>query len=231
MLRLLVRFVRHPVRSLLDLPKLFCRFVRNLIRSLLALRGLFRRTMMYLGMVLLGYLLQVCVMPYLKVFGVTPNLLYVIIGIITVAYGKLRAFWAGIVFAMLTQIMLPSVSYLNLGLYSLTTLFCSFPFADKPLKTIEYERATNRHRKELPAWLRTLLCTLLNVFVYETVQVTYIYLGGSPLTLEHFLRALIDVAATGLLCLALMFPLRRGIFGRRMDAPEDTIAPVVFSQR
>lgn len=195
------------------------------------MRMLFRRTVMYVGMILFGYLLQVCVLPYLKVFGVTPNLLYVLIGIITVAYGKLRAFWAGVIFGLLTQIMLPSVSYLNLGLYSLTSLFCSFPFADKPLKTLEYERATNRRRKELPAWLRTLLCTLLNIFVYEVVQVTYIYLGGSPLTAGHFIRALVDVVATGLLGLVLMFPLRWGIFGRRMDAPEVTIAPVVFSQR
>ena len=195
------------------------------------MRMLFRRSVMYVGMILFGYLLQVCVLPYLKVFGVTPNLLYVLIGIITVAYGKLRAFWAGVIFGLLTQIMLPSVSYLNLGLYSLTSLFCSFPFADKPLKTLEYERATNRRRKELPAWLRTLLCTLLNIFVYEVVQVTYIYLGGSPLTAGHFIRALVDVVATGLLCLVLMFPLRWGIFGRRMDAPEVTIAPVVFSQR
>ena len=93
--------------------------------------NLFRRTLIYAAMVLFGYLLQVCVMPYIRVFGVTPNLLYVIIGIITVAYGKLRAFWAGVTFGLLTQVMLPSVSYLNLGLYSLTTLFCSFPFADK----------------------------------------------------------------------------------------------------
>ncbi len=195
------------------------------------MRILFRRTAMYICMILFGYLLQVCVMPYLKVFGVTPNLLYVVIGVITVAYGKLRAFWAGVTFGLLTQIMLPSVSYLNLGLYSLTSLFCSFPFADKPLKTLEYERATNRHRRELPAWLRTFLCTLLNIFVYEVIQVTYIYLGGSPLTAGHFIRALIDIGATGLLSLILMFPLRWGIFGRRVDAHEVTIAPVVFSQR
>ena len=193
--------------------------------------SLFRRTLIYVAMVLFGYLLQVCVMPYIRVFGVTPNLLYVIVGIITVAYGKLRAFWAGVIFGLLTQIMLPSVSYLNLGLYSLTTLFCSFPFADKPLKTLEYERATNHRRKELPAWVRTLLCTLLNIFVYETVQVTYIYLGGSSLTAGHFIRAGIDVAATGLLCLLVMFPVRRAIFGRSMDAQKVTIAPVVFAQR
>ena len=195
------------------------------------MNNLIRRSVMYILIILLSYLMQVCVVPYIKIFGVSPNLLYVAIGIITVAYGKLRAFWAGLIFALLTQIMLPSVSFLNLGLYSLTSLFCSFPFADKPLKTLEYERATNRKRKELPAWLRTLLCTLLNIFVYETVQVTYIYLGGNTLTADHFLRAFICILSTGLLSLLLMFPLRRGIFGKSMSTHTVAIAPVVFEQR
>ncbi len=193
--------------------------------------GLIRRSAVLLAMILIGYLLQVCVMPYVRVGGVVPNLLYVIIAIITVAYGKLRAFWAGMLFGLLTQIMLPSVSYLNLALYPLTTLFCSFAFADKPLKTLEYERAMNRKGRELAPWLRTLLCALLNVFAYEVVQVTYIYIGGSPLTAGHFARALLDVLLTGLLSLAVMFPLRRAILGRRSENQRIVIRPVVFSQR
>ena len=55
--------------------------------------GFIRRYTALFLMIVLGYLCEVCVMPYLKVFGVAPNLLYVIIGIVTVAYGKLRAFW------------------------------------------------------------------------------------------------------------------------------------------
>ena len=192
--------------------------------------GLLRRTLVLFLMTLFGYLGQVCVMPYIKILGVTPNLLYVVIAVVTVAYGKLRAFWVGLCFSLLTQIMLPSVSYLNLALYSLTSLFCSFPFADKPLKTLEYERATNRHRRELPAWLRTLLCAFANILIYETIQVTYVYLGGSPLTPAHFGRALIDVIATTLLTLLLEFPLRRAILGRGANARDVTIAPVVFSQ-
>ncbi len=188
----------------------------------------------YLWLMLLtvfGYLGQVCIIPYVRIFGVCPNLLYALIGIITVAYGKLRVFWVGLTWGLLMQIMLPSVSYLNLALYSLTTLFCSFAFADKPLKTLEYERAMNRKRKELPAWLRTLLCALLNILAFEVIQVTYIYISGSPVTMDHILRALLDVILTGLLTLLLEFPLRRAILGRRVDAPRVTIAPVVFSQR
>ena len=182
-------------------------------------------------LIMFGYLLHVCFMPYIKVLGVTPNILYVNIAIITVAYGKLRAFWAGTIYGLLTQIMCPSVSYLNLALYTLTTLFCSFAFADKPIKTIEYERAVNRRRKEIPAWLRTLLCATLNITIYEIIQVTYIYIGGSPITSGHILRAFADILLTSLLALLLMFPVRRLILGKRADAPGVTIAPVVFSSK
>ena len=191
----------------------------------------FRKYLILFLLTFLGYFAEVCIMPYVKIFGVTPNILYVVIGIVTVAYGKLRACWVGLVYGILMQIMLPSVTMLNLALYPLTTLFCSFAFADKPLKTLEYERAVNHRRKELPPWLRTVLCTMLNTFVYETVQITYIYLGGSPLTVNHFLRGLADVFFTGVLCFLLQYPVRRLIFGRRgRPQPVMRPAPVVFTK-
>lgn len=192
--------------------------------------GFVRKYTVLLLITFLGYFFQVCVMPYFKVFGVTPNLLYVIIAIVTVAYGKLRAFWVGLLYGILMQIMLPSVTYLNLALYPLTTLFSSFAFADKPLKTLEYERVLNRRRKELAPWIRTVLCAVVNTFAYETVQITYIYLGGSPLTFGHFVRGITDVIATGLLCLVLQFFIRLAIFGRRRTRTELRPAPVVFTK-
>lgn len=179
--------------------------------------SLVRRYIILGMMIVLGYLSEVCIMPYIRIFGVTPNLLYVLIGIITVAYGKLRALWAGLIYGLLMEIMLQSVPYLNLMLYPVTTLFCSFAFADKPLKTIEYERAVNKKRKELPPWLRTVLCTALNTFIFEVVNVTYIYLGGSPLQFSHFFKAIMDVILTSALCFLLLFPLRRLILGPKFE--------------
>ena len=192
--------------------------------------GFVRKYVLLFLITILGYFGEVCIMPYIKIFGVSPNLLYVVIGIVTVAYGKLRAFWVGMVYGILMQIMLPSVTMLNLAIYSLTTLFCSFAFADKPLKTLEYERALNRRKKEPPAWLRTFLCTVLNTFIYETVQITYIYLGGSVLTINHFLRGFADIFGTGLLCLLLLFPARFAIFGRKKNRPVMQPTPVVFTK-
>ena len=190
--------------------------------------GFVRRYLAFALIVFFGYLFQVCVIPYIHPFGISPNFLYVIIGIITVAYGKLRAFWAGLIYGLLMEIMLSSVPFLNLVIYPVTTLFCSFAFADKPLKTIEYERATNKKPKELPAWLRTVLCTALNSLIFEIVNVTYIYLGGTRLTFYHFIRAFAGVILTSLLCFILLFPLRRLILGRKTEVLVLKSAPVVF---
>ena len=192
--------------------------------------GFIRKYTVLLLLTFIGYFSEVCVMPYVKIFGVTPNLLYAVIGIVTVAYGKLRAFWVGLIYGILMQVMLPSVTMLNLAIYPLTTLFCSFAFADKPLKTVEYERVIRRQRKELAPWLRTVLCAMLNTLVYETVQITYIYLGGSPLTVSHFLRGFADIVLTGALCFLILFPVRRAIFGRRRTQPVMRPAPVVFTK-
>ena len=190
--------------------------------------GFVRRYLALFLIILFGYLFEVCVIPYIRPFDISPNLLYVVIGIITVAYGKLRAFWAGMIYGLLMEIMLPSVPFLNLAIYPVTTLFCSFAFADKPIKTIEYERATNKKSRELPAWLRTVLCTALNTLIYEIVNVTYIYIGGTQLQARHFLKAFGAVLLTSLLCFILLFPLRRIILGKKTEVLVLKSAPVVF---
>lgn len=192
--------------------------------------GFIRKYTVLLLLTFIGYFSEVCVMPYVKIFGVTPNLLYAVIGIVTVAYGKLRAFWVGLIYGILMQVMLPSVTMLNLALYPLSTLFCSFAFADKPLKTLEYERATNKKKKEMPAWQRTVLCTALNTLVYEVINLTYIYIGGNALTFMHILKSVGNVLLTSLLCLILLVPLRRLILGKKSSTLVLKSAPVVFSK-
>ena len=192
--------------------------------------GFLRRYLSLFLIILFGYLCEVCVIPYVRPFGIAPNLLYVIIGIVTVAYGKLRALWAGLIYGLLMEIMLPSVTFVNLAMYPVSTLFCSFAFADKPLKTLEYERAVNKKKKEMPAWLRTVLCTALNTLVYEVINLTYIYIGGNQLTLLHFLRSFGDIILTSLLCLILLVPLRAIILGRKSNVLVLKSAPVVFNK-
>ena len=192
--------------------------------------GTVRRYTVLLLMTVFGYLCQVCIIPYIHPFGISPNFLFVIIGIVTVAYGKLRAFWVGIIFGLLMEIMLPTVPYINIAIYPISTLFCSFAFADKPLKTLEYERATNRNNREMPAWLRTVLCTALNTLIFETVNLVYIYVGGSPLLIIHFIKAFGVILLTSLLCFILLFPLRRLILGPKMETLVLKNAPIIFNR-
>lgn len=200
---------------------------RRVIRA-----GSFRRYLVLLVLIPLGYLCHVCIMPYLHgPLGVTPNLLYAIIAIVTVAYGRLQAFWVGLIYGLLLEILLPSVTYLNLGIYSITSLFVSFPFADRSLQRLEMDRALNRRSREMPAWLRTVLCAAVNVFFYEVINIAYIYLDGSPITVTHFMRSLADVGLTALLTLLILIPVRRLIFGKKVETRVLKSEPVRFSRK
>lgn len=193
--------------------------------------GAFRRYLVLLFLIPLGYLFHVCVLPYFPVGGVTANLLFAVIGIVTVAYGRLQALWAGLIYGLLLEILLPSVPYVSLAVYPISALFVSFIFADKSLRQLQMDRALNRRSHRLSAWLRTVLCAMSNILVYEVVNVAYIYLGGTALTLLHFRRALQSVLLTGVLTLLVEFPVRRLIFGRRVVVPVLKNQPIEFSKK
>ena len=193
--------------------------------------GAFRRYLTLLFLIPLGYLFHVCVMPYVSVGGVTPNLLFAVIGVITVAYGRLQALWAGLIYGLLLEILVPSVPFVSLAVYPISSLFVSFIFADKSLRQLQMDRTLNRKKRYMSAWLRTVLCAMSNVLVFEVVNVAYIYLGGTPLTLLHFRRALRDVLLTGILTFLIEFPLRRIILGRRAEIPVLKNQPIVFSKK
>ena len=194
--------------------------------------GSLRRYLVLLALIPAGYLCHVCVMPYLpRVGGVVPNLLFALIGIITVAYGRLQALWAGLIYGLLLEILVPSVPYVSLAVYPISALFVSFLFSDKSLRQLQMERALRRKTRYVPAWIRTVGCAMVNVLVFEVVNVAYIYLGGTVLTGNHFFRAGLDVALTGILTLAIEFPLRRLIFGRHTVTPTLKNQPIKFAKK
>lgn len=166
--------------------------------------------------VLLGYLIQVCIMPYLRVGSVTPSLLFAVIAIITVGYGKLRALWVGAIYGILMEIMLPSLPLFNLVLYPLSAVFCSIFYADKTEKRLEYERSLGKPGRNVNAYLRTLLCAATNILIYEIVNVVYIYLGGTTLDWAHISKSLADIVLTVLVTGVIMVPVRRFLGFKRI---------------
>ena len=175
-----------------------------------------RRFFRFMLVVVLGYLCQVCIMPYLAVNNVTPSLLFAVTAIVTVCYGRLRAFWVGSIYGILMEIMLPSITFFNLLLYPVAAIFSSLPFADKSDKRLEYERSLNKKAQNVNPYLQTVLCAGLNTLIYEGINLVYVNLGGTALTLTHISRAVIDVALTMLTAAVLMLPLRRYLgYGRK----------------
>ncbi|MBP3637830.1 MAG: hypothetical protein J6K13_09785 [Clostridia bacterium] len=159
--------------------------------------------------VLMGYLFQVCVMPYIRIGDVTPNLLFAITGILTIGYGKLRALWVGCIYGILMETMVPSIRALNLVLYPLSAGFLSMFFADKSEKKLEYERSIGKAGRNVNAYLRTLACAAANTLIYEIVNVVYMYLGGAELSGAIISKALANVFWTTVLTAVIMVPVRR----------------------
>ena len=166
--------------------------------------------------VLLGYLLQACVMPYLKVGGVTPSLLLAVVAIVTVGYGRLRALWVGAIYGILTETMMPSLTLLNLALYPVSAAFMSMFFADKSEKRLEYERSLGKAGRNVNPYLRTLGCAAMNVLLYEIVNVFYMYLSGAELSMTMLYDSLADVLGTTALTAVIMLPVRRFLGFRRL---------------
>lgn len=171
----------------------------------------------FFTVVLLGYLLQACVMPYLKVGGVTPNLLLAVIAIVTVGYGRLRALWVGAIYGILTETMMPSLTLLNLALYPVSAAFMSMFFADKSEKRLEYERSLGKAGRNVNPYLRTLGCTAMNVLLYEIVNAFYMYLSGADLSMTMLYDSLTNVLATSALTAVIMLPVRRFLGFKRLQ--------------
>ena len=87
-------------------------------------QALFRQVKLIL-VILVGYLAQVAIMPYIRLGDVTPSLLISITAIVTVGYGMLRGLWTGMFYGIVMEIMLPTVPMLNLLFYPITALLSS----------------------------------------------------------------------------------------------------------
>lgn len=197
-----------------------------------------------LFLVVLFYLLQTAVMPHLKISGIMPNLLMVIIAIMTVSYGKLYAFISGAVIGIILEAMSYSIPLVYLLIYPVLALLCAQVFADMSDVKREMRRIREAQRlsemanqvssayakrkfrikirlrrdspHDLNAHLRILLNALMLVALFEGVMLLYIALSGVPITFQHFLRVLYTAAYTALCCLV-MFPVRAwlGLYKRR----------------
>lgn len=179
--------------------------------------------------ILLGYLGHVSLMPYIDIGGTSPSLLIAMTAIITVGYGLLHGLWIGMFYGIVMEIMLPTVPMLNLLFYPISALLCAMFFADRSEAQLQYARSIGRRGRNISPLLRTVLCALVNVIVYEIVNLVYMYLSGAELSSALIQRALIDALATTVLTAVIMIPVRKLLgFRKKEEAP---VAELRFDHR
>lgn len=174
--------------------------------------------------ILVGYLAHVSLMPYLKFGDVSPSMLIATTAIVTVGYGLLRGLWTGMFYGIVMETMLPTVPMLNLLFYPISALLCSVFFADRSEAQLQYARSIGKRGRNISPLLRTVLCAMVNVIIYEFVNLVYVYLSSSNLSADLIQRGLTDVLATTLLTAVIMVPVRK-LLGFRKK--EETQAPAM----
>lgn len=185
-------------------------------------QALMRQVKLFLA-ILLGYLAHVTIMPYLRLGDVTPSLLIATTAIVAIGYGLLRGLWAGLFYGIVMEIMLPTVPMLNLLFYPITALLCSAVFADRSAAQLQYARSIGKRGRNRSPLLRTVLFALLNVVIYEAVNLVYMYLNGAALTGSLIMRGVTDIFATTALTAVIMVPVRKFLGFRKQEeeqAPE-----------
>lgn len=193
-------------------------------------------------LILLFYLLQAAVVPHLKVAGVMPNLLMIVIAIMTVSLGKLYAFIAGAVVGILLEAMAMTIPLFYVIIYPVLALLCAQIFSDMSDVKREIRRIREAQRQseaaaeisapyqrrklmfrlrrnspyDLNPHLRILLNAITLVLLYEGVMLVYIALVGIQVGFGHIMRVLYAMIYTALCCVV-MFPARAwlGLYHRQ----------------
>lgn len=157
---------------------------------------------------LLAYLLQATAAQRIAIGGIAPNIALAIVSVAAVALGRKYAFVMSLAVGYLLEIMLPSLDYISLILYPVCVMLGALLFSDKSERKLEEERAQNKRARQWNPHLRTPLCALVSICVFEGVSLFYTYLSGVALGYTQWSRAITDVVYTVVLCAIFQFPIR-----------------------
>ena len=168
-------------------------------------------------------------MPYINVSGTSPSLLIATTAIVTVGYGILHGLWAGMFYGIVMETLLPTVPMLNLLFYPISALLCAVFFADRSEAQLQYARSIGKRGRNISPLLRTVLCAMVNVIIYEIGNLVYMYLSGAVLSPALIQRAMTDVLSTTVLTAVIMIPVRKLLgFRKKEEAP---VAELRFDNR
>ena len=198
-----------------------------------------KRGLKALVITVLAYLVQACVMSYLRVNGVTGSVVFAVIAVFTVSCGKKYAFCSSCLIGMMMETMLSNVPGLYVIAYPVIAMLAAQAFADMTDRQLEQRRMRIEGRQaqrsergvkapwwqrlipetegDWPAHLRIPLCAGVMDLLMNIVLIVYLYLIGENWSLANLGRALISALYTSFLALALMVPCRYvlGMYRRR----------------
>lgn len=169
---------------------------------------MFGKSLKFAVLTLLTYLLQACAAPRIPIGGIAPNLAMALIAIVSVALGRKYTFVMSLTVGYLLEIMLPALPYINMIGYPVCCILGALAFSDKSERKLEEERTLGKTARQLHPHLRTVLCALLSIGIFEAVNLFYTYLTGVALASLPYGRAITDVVYTTVLAGVLQFPVR-----------------------
>ncbi|MBQ8150635.1 MAG: hypothetical protein IJ041_08975 [Clostridia bacterium] len=171
---------------------------------------------------LLAYLLQATTAQYISLWDVAPNIALAMIAVVTVAFGYKYSLLMSLAVGYLMEIMLAGMQFFNLVLYPVTSMLGALAYADKGERKLEELRAQGRDTRQLNPHLRTPLCAMVAVSVFEFIHVFYVYLSGVVLDAGHIQRMLIDIGYTTVLAAIFQFPMRAwlGVYRQNRENKE-----------
>lgn len=166
------------------------------------------KSLKFAFLTLMAYLLQACVAPRIAIGGIAPNVAMALAAIVSVALGRKYTFVLSLTVGYLLEIMLPALSYINMIGYPVCCILGAMAFSDKSERKLEEERTLGKNARQLHPHIRTILCALLSISIFEGVNLFYTYLTGVALRELQFGRAIIDIVYTTALAALLQFPVR-----------------------
>ena len=169
---------------------------------------MFGKSLKFAILAMMAYLLQVCVAQRIAIGSVAPNLAMALIAVVSVALGRKYTFVMAMSVGYLLEIMLPGLTYISLIGYPVCCILGAMAFSDKSERKLEEERTLGKNAKQLHPHIRTILCALLSVGIFEGVHLFYTYLTGVALQDLQFGRMIIAVIYTTVLAGLLQFPVR-----------------------
>jgi len=169
---------------------------------------MFKKAIKFFILTLLAYLLQATVAQRIAIGTIAPNLAIALVAIVAIALGRKYTFVMSLTIGYLLEIMLPALSYISMILYPVCCILGALAFADKSERKLEEERTNGKGAKQLHPHVRTLLCALLSIFLFEFVHLFYTYLTGVAVSDLPFGRSIFGIVYTTALAGILQFPVR-----------------------